>query len=453
MKDEEVFVTDVALHVGAVIGIVVAKTHEQALYAARKVIVEYEDLPMVISIQDAIRSGSFFECFPPSVDKTNFHEICNAENIHFQSADVEVEGTLNVGSQEHFYLETNCSLIIPTETGSLEILSSTQNPTKTQKFCAHVCGIPASKVVAKCKRMGGGFGGKETRSVFIACAAAVAAQALNRPVSINIERDLDMQITGQRHAFHLVYKAGCTRDGKLSFLDARIYNNAGFSLDLSQAVMDRALFHSDNVYKWPAFRVNGKVCKTNQASHTAFRGFGGPQGLMLAEVVMDHLSHATGIDPLLLREMNFYRDGNNFLFTMIASLDTDYYDVLYLSGDRTHFGQEIEGFYVPRLWKEIHEKADINERRQAVQAFNGKNKWIKRGLAVIPTKFGINFTAKFMNQGGALVHVYTDGTVLVSHGGTEMGQGLHTKMIQIASQCFGIPHENIHIAGEISFWF
>lgn len=246
---------------------------------------------------------------------------------------------------------------------------------------------------------------------------------MNKTVSINIERDLDMSITGQRHAFLLQYRAGCTKEGKLKFLDARLYNNAGFSLDLSQAVMDRALFHSDSAYKWPAFRVIGTVCKTNQPSHTAFRGFGGPQGLMVSEIAIEHLARASGIDPIILRSSNMYVDG-----------------------DRTPFGETLENFYLPKMWKEIQEKADYTERKVAVERFNESNRWKKRGIFLLPTKFGINFTAKFMNQGGALVHVYIDGTVLVSHGGTEMGQGLHTKIIQVAANSFGIPHENVHIA-------
>ena len=249
------------------------------------------------------------------------------------------------------------------------------------------------------------------------------AQNLNRTVSINIERDVDMSITGQRHAFLVRYRAGCTREGKLTFLDVQIYNNAGFSLDLSQAVMDRALFHADNVYKWPAFRAIGKVCKTNQPSHTAFRGFGGPQGLLISEIAIDHLAHASGIDPMVLRATN-----------------------VYANGDRTHFGEVLENFYVSKLLTDIQEKATYAERKQAVEKFNESNRWKKRGICILPTKFGINFTAKFMNQGGALVHVYTDGTVLVSHGGTEMGQGLHTKVIQVAANCFGIHHDDIHIA-------
>lgn len=415
IKDEEVFATDFVKHYGAVIGIVVAKTHEQALYAARKINIVYEDLPAIVSIQDAIDANSFFP---------GEHQITSGDiRLEELSSDVIVEGTIRLGGQDHFYLETNCTVAIPGENGSLEVFSSTQNPTKTQNFCASVIGSPASHVVARCKRMGGAFGGKETRSVFIACTAALAAHLLGQTVSINIERDLDMSITGQRHAFVINYRAGCTKDGDLKFLDAKLYNNAGYSLDLSHAIMDRALFHSDSVYKWPAIFVRGQICRTNQPSHTAFRGFGGPQGLYVSESVITHLAHASGKHVDILREKNFYQDG-----------------------DKTHFGQTLVEFFIPRIWKEIYALACINERRLEIDRFNLENRWKKRGLAVLPTKFGINFTAKFMNQGGALVHVYQDGTVLIAHGGTEMGQGLNTKMIQVAAQVFGISDTLIHAA-------
>jgi xanthine dehydrogenase/oxidase len=414
-KDEEVFATEYVKHYGQVIGVILCDTHEQALYAARMVDVKYEDLPHVVSIEEAIAAQSFH---------AGEHEIkCGDIEDGKQKSDFIVEGRCNIGGQEHFYLETNATYAVPGENGALEIFSSTQNPTKTQNFCASVCGIQANNVVARCKRMGGGFGGKETRSVFIACTAALSAHLLGRPVSINIERDLDMSISGQRHAFLVDYKAGCNEDGKLTFLDAHLYSNAGFSYDLSQPVMDRALFHSDNCYKWPAFRAHGTLCKTNQPTHTAFRGFGGPQGLMMTEMVMEHLSKVSGIKPETLRGEN-----------------------LYSNGDQTHFGQELEEFYVPRLWSDLKTTASVSDRMNSVDEFNTNNKWKKRGITSLPVKFGINFTAKFMNQGGALVHVYTDGTVLISHGGTEMGQGLHTKMIQVASRCFDIPHTSVHIA-------
>lgn len=415
VKDEEVFAEDVVKCFGAVIGIVVANTHHEAVIAARRVKVTYEDLPAIISIDEAIAAGSFYP---------DHHELLHGDlEAEMANADVHVSGTCRMGGQEHFYLETNCTTASPIEGGMMEIYSSTQGCTKTQNCCALVCGLPASKVVSKCKRMGGGFGGKETRTVFIACTAALAAHLLDRPVSINVERDVDMSITGQRHAFVINYKAGCRKDGSLCYLQAHLFNNAGWSLDLSLPVMDRALFHSDNAYRWPALHAKGSVCRTNQPSHTAFRGFGGPQGMLLSETVLTHLAHALGKSPEEMRAKNLYKEG-----------------------DITHFGMPLRYYYVPRLWKDIHSLADVSARRAAVDAFNVANRWKKRGLSVLVTKFGISFTAKFMNQGGALVHVYSDGSVLVAHGGTEMGQGLNTKVIQIAAQAFGISPESVFIS-------
>jgi xanthine dehydrogenase/oxidase len=247
---------------------------------------------------------------------------------------------------------------------------------KTQNFAASICGIPSSKVTAICKRMGGAFGGKETRSVIYSSITALIAYRLQRPCALNLERDIDMMISGQRHAFYIEYQSGCTKDGQLTYLEANLYSNGGFSLDLSQPVMDRALFHSDSVYKWPALVVRGRVCQTNQPSHTAYRGFGGPQGLFLAETVIQHLSEISKIPPDILRSQNFYRS----------------------EIDRTHFGQLLVRFHVPKLWNDLYRIAEVNQRRQEIQLFNHQNIYLKRGLAVIPTKFGINFTAKFMNQ-------------------------------------------------------
>lgn len=418
IKDEEVFVTEEAKYFGAVLGVIVASTHNQALYAAARVKVEYEDLPAVLDITQAIAADSFHQC------RVHRHalEIGDINEAESESTTI-VEGEMWAGGQEHFYLETQSSIITPLENGQFEVWSSTQSLTKTQTSIAHVCGVPSAHVVARCKRMGGGFGGKETRSVFVACAAAVAAQKYNRPVRINLDRDVDMSISGQRHAFFYTYRAGCKADGSLTFLSADLYNNAGYSFDLSMPVMDRALFHSDNAYRFPAMKVVGHLCKTNMPSHTAFRGFGGPQGMILAETVLEHLSVASGIDVHTMRTTNMYREG-----------------------DHTHYKQVLEDFFLPRMWNDIHERADVAARKQAVEEFNSKNRWKKRGLCVLPTKFGISFTAQFYNQAGALVHVYTDGSVLVSHGGTEMGQGLHTKIIQVVAHAFGIPHSSVHIA-------
>jgi xanthine dehydrogenase/oxidase len=262
--------------------------------------------------------------------------------------------------------------------------------------------------------MGGGFGGKETRSVFVSMAAAVAAKLTNRPVRLTLNRDTDMSITGGRHAFLTKYKASAVIevDGtvKLHAVDLKVYNNGGCKFDLTGPILDRCLFHVDNVYYWPHFHAVGTPCKTSQPPHTAFRGFGGPQGLVVAEHILDHLALACGISGDKLRRDN-----------------------LYTPEQSTPFGVPLGGvssgkWNVPEMWDKLYSKLDVSRIRVAAAEFNKKNKWTKRGVAVTPTKFGINFTAKFMNQGGALVHLYTDGSVLVSHGGTEMGQGLHTKV-------------------------
>jgi xanthine dehydrogenase/oxidase len=329
--------------------------------------VEYEDLPAIITIDEAIEKSSFYPIFHElkdgNLDEQKGH---SAHHIH---------GTVYVGGQEHFYLETNCSVAFPLDNNSLEIYSSTQNITESQVYCASVLGIPASKITVKCKRMGGGFGGKETKTAPFACVAGMAAYLLNRPISINIERDIDMCITGQRHAFKIDYKAGCTSSGQFTYLEASLFSNGGYSFDLSQPVMDRAMFHADNSYKWPAVHVQGRVCQTNQPSHTAFRGFGGPQGMMVSESIIQHFAEILNTSPESIRGKNLYKNG-----------------------DCTHYGQKIDDFYVPKLWEQIHSMADISKRLVAIEEFNKNNKFCKRGLSLIPTKYGINFTNKFMNQ-------------------------------------------------------
>ncbi|KAG0458419.1 hypothetical protein HPP92_023576 [Vanilla planifolia] len=345
VHDEEVFATDMVTCVGQVIGIVVADTHDNAKAASKKVHIEYEELPPILSISDAIRSGSFYPDSEKCLIKGDV-EWC------FQSGlcDRVVEGEVQIGGQEHFYLEPHASLIWTVDGGNeVHMISSTQAPQKHQVTVARVLGIPFSKVVCKTKRIGGGFGGKETRSAFIAAAACVPSYILKRPVKITLDRDVDMMITGQRHSFLGKYKVGFTNAGKILALDIELYNNAGNSLDLSSSILERALFHSDNVYSIPHIRVSGKVCFTNLPSNTAFRGFGGPQGMLIAENWIHHVS------------MELHRSPEDI-------------------------------------------------------------------------------------RAGALVQVYTDGSVLVTHGGVEMGQGLHTKVAQIAASSFSIPLSSVFIS-------
>ncbi|KAL3798324.1 hypothetical protein ACHAW5_008623 [Stephanodiscus triporus] len=434
--DEVAFVPvgDKVDHVGQVLGIVVGISQDIAEKGARAVAVEYEDLKgkAVVSIEDAIEAKSFWADM--------VHEMQRGGNVTemLQKTEVEgkklvvVEGSMRSGGQEHFYLEPNTTLAVPSESATnLIIYASTQAVTKTQMFCASVTNTPAAKVVCRMKRMGGGFGGKETRSVFVSVAAAVAAKLTNRPVKLTLNRDTDMSITGGRHAFLSKYKAGAVveEDGtvKLHALDVQIYNNGGCKFDLTGPVLDRSLFHVDNVYYWPHFHSIGIPCKTSQPPHTAFRGFGAPQGMVVSEHILDHLAVACGVSGDKFRRDNMYKPDQSTPFGIPLG------------------GNSTGNWNVPDMWDQLYTKLDVPGRRAEAAEFNKKNKWTKRGVGFTPTKFGISFTSKFMNQGGALVHLYTDGTVLVSHGGTEMGQGLHTKVCQVAAQAFGIPLDHVYV--------
>uniref|UniRef100_M4C5A8 Xanthine dehydrogenase n=1 Tax=Hyaloperonospora arabidopsidis (strain Emoy2) TaxID=559515 RepID=M4C5A8_HYAAE len=413
LKDEECFASKEVVCVGQPIGIIVADSHELAMKAADRVKVVYEELPSVMTIQDAIREKSFI--LPVhTIDSGNVEK-------GMAESDIVLEGEVHMGGQEQFYFETNVSVCTPKE-GGMKIISSTQAATKAQVLAASVLGIDSNRITSTTKRIGGGFGGKETRSVFVTCAAAVAAYVMKRPVKCMLERHVDMLTTGGRHPFYTRYKVGIKRDGTILALDADIYSNAGYSMDLSLAVMDRALFHCDNAYSISNLRCNGTLCRTNLPTNTAFRGFGGPQGLFVAETYIDHIARTLTIPPEEVRSRNMYHEGQS-----------------------THFGQVLEDFNLRTLWQHTIDRSRFESKKTDVEAFNQKNRWKKRGISILPSKFGISFTAKFMNQGGSLVHVYADGSVLVSHGGVEMGQGLHTKVIQVAALAFGIPHEQIHI--------
>ncbi|KAK2967440.1 hypothetical protein RJ640_022372 [Escallonia rubra] len=457
IADEELFASELVTCVGQVIGVVVADTHENAKLAANNVHVQYEELPAILSIEEAVNSKSFH----PNTERI----LTKGDVEHcFRSGECDkvIEGEVQVGGQEHFYLEPHSSLIWTMDGGNeVHMISSTQitvekvmgygviclvafytclsvkgpsrlsllcdtsvkAPQKHQKYVSHVLGLAMSRVVCKTKRIGGGFGGKETRSASIAAVAAVPSYLLNRPVKITLDRDIDMMISGQRHSFLGKYKVGFTNDGKVLALDLKIFNNAGNSLDLSLAILERAMFHSNNVYDIPNVRVHGRVCFTNFPSNTAFRGFGGPQGMLIAENWIQRIATEVSKSPEEIREINFGSEG------LVM-----------------HYGQRIEHCTLQRVWNELKSSCNFLNARKEVEQFNLHNRWKKRGVAMIPTNFGISFTAKFMNQAGALVQVYTDGTVLVTHGGVEMGQGLHTKVAQIAASSFNIPLSSVFIS-------
>ena len=432
VHDEECFATEFAPYPGQVVAIAVAKTYLQAKVAAAavKVDVAAPEKPPPVSIEQAIAAGSYYEMTRHFVASAGW----DGDAFLDEPADgvVVVEGEVRVGAQEHFYLECNTTLVDPTDDGGLKVLTSTQAVAKTQACVARVCGLPMHRVVATCKRMGGGFGGKETRSVFASCACALAAKLLQKPVRLSLERDADMRTTGMRHAFLGRYRAAVdAKTLKFVGLDVQLYSNGGASLDLSGPVLDRALLHVDNVYDWTRLRARGVVCKTALPPSTAFRGFGGPQGMVVTEHVVEHLAHALGHGDHgdALRAANMYGED-----------------------DVTHYAQPIAScaWRVPRCVARVKETSGYDDRVASVAAFNDAHAHRKRGLALVPTKFGINFTAKLLNQGGSLVHLYTDGTLLVSHGGTEMGQGLHTKVCQVVAQAFGVAIDRVHVEDTAS---
>lgn len=414
--DEEVFVSKEVLCVGHPIGLVVAKTHKLAQQGAKLVKVVYEKLPSIISIQEAIQAESFY----PTRNELSGGSM---DASVWDSCDHVETGTFTMGGQEHFYLECQTSLVVPGEGDELLVYASTQNPTKTQAKIASVLGVPAHKIVSKLKRIGGGFGGKETRSVMISCAAAVAAHKLKQPIRMSLDRDEDMGITGTRHPYYSTYRVGFSKTGKLIALDVEMYSNAGYSHDLSLNVGERSLFSLMSSYKCPNVHARMTCCKTNWPSSTAYRGFGAPQSMMLMETIMDRIAVVVNGDGNAVRELNFSKDG-----------------------DSTYYGQVMPVCNADRVWDSLLGISDFKKRQADVDAFNAQNRFIKRGIVCMPTQFGLSFTFKPMNQAGALIHLYADGTALVSTGGVEMGQGLNTKMIQIAAEELGIEMDKVHIA-------
>ncbi|OQO08341.1 Xanthine dehydrogenase [Cryoendolithus antarcticus] len=414
--DETFFAVDEVFTHGQPIGVVLGTSAKVAEAGARAVKVVYEDLPAIFTIEEAIEKESYFD---------HYRFINNGDvDKAFAEADHVFSGVARMGGQEHFYLETNAAVAIPKpEDGEMEIWSSTQNPSETQAYVAQVTGVAANKIVSKVKRLGGGFGGKETRSIQLAAICAIAAKKVQRPVRCMLNRDEDILTSGQRHPFLARWKVAVNKDGMLQALDADVFNNGGWSQDLSGAVVDRALSHIDGCYKIPNVFVRGRIAKTNTVSNTAFRGFGGPQGMFIAETYMEEIADHLKIPVEELRQKNMYK-----------------------TNEPTHFKQELKDWYVPLMYKQVLEESKYAQRRAEIETFNKEHKWKKRGISIIPTKFGISFTALFLNQAGALVHIYHDGSVLVAHGGTEMGQGLHTKMTMIAAEALGVPQENVYIS-------
>uniref|UniRef100_A0A1L8DYE4 Xanthine dehydrogenase n=1 Tax=Nyssomyia neivai TaxID=330878 RepID=A0A1L8DYE4_9DIPT len=415
--DEELFASEMVTTQSQSIGVIVADTQSIAQRAARLVKVTYDDVnPIIVTLEDAIEHKSYFPGYPKIMKKGDTEKALT-------EADHVVEGEVRMGGQEHFYLETQASIAVPRDNDEIELFCSSQHPSEIQKLIAHSLNLPASKIVTRVKRMGGGFGGKETRGMLTALPVAFAAYKLGRPVRCMLDRDEDMKMTGTRHPFYFKYKVGCTKEGQITALVVSIYNNAGQSMDLSFSIVERAMYHILNSYYVPNALVEGWVCKTNLPSNTAFRGFGGPQGMFVGEHIIRDVARTVKRDYIEIAELNMMR-----------------------TGLKTHYNQEVELCQVGRCWKELLTDSEFHRRREDVKKFNAQHRWRKRGISVVGVQFGISFTTAFLNQSGALVHIYTDGSVLLSHGGTEMGQGLHTKMIQVAATTLGVPFDRIHVS-------
>ncbi|AZM95773.1 xanthine dehydrogenase molybdopterin binding subunit [Vreelandella venusta] len=342
-----------------------------------------------------------------------------------RQAEQTIEGELFIGGQEHFYLEGQACLVLPTEDEGVIVHTSNQHPSETQKLVAEVLGIPFHAVTVEVRRMGGGFGGKETQASPWACMAAIIARRTGKATRIRLPRSDDMRATGKRHPFHNRYRLAINRQGVIQGGDITVIGDCGYSPDLSDAIVDRAMFHADNAYSLGNARVTGHRAKTHTASNTAFRGFGGPQGMMIIEAAMDDIARKVGDDPLIIRKRNFYRDGR----------------------DVTHYGQSVDQKQLLHtLVDTLETSSDYWGRRAAIKAFNSNSPIIKKGLALTPVKFGISFTAQHLNQAGALLHVYTDGSIMINHGGTEMGQGLHTKICQVVARELGLDLDSVRIS-------
>ncbi|EJO93964.1 xanthine dehydrogenase [Ectopseudomonas mendocina DLHK] len=403
-------------YVGQVVLAVAADSLETARKAAMAAIVEYEDLEPVLDVVEAYRKKHF-------VLASHTHRIGDSAS-KLANAPRRLQGTLHIGGQEHFYLETQISSVMPTEDGGMLVYTSTQNPTEVQKLVAEVLGVPMNKVVIDMRRMGGGFGGKETQAAGPACLCAVIAHLTGRPTKMRLPRMEDMSMTGKRHPFYVEYDVGFDDDGLLHGIEMDLAGNCGYSPDLSGSIVDRAMFHSDNAYFLGNATINGHRCKTNTASNTAYRGFGGPQGMVAIEEVMDAVARSLGKDPLEVRKLNYYGKTERNV---------------------THYHQTVEHNVIHEMTAELEQSCEYAKRREEIRAFNAKSPVLKKGLAMTPVKFGISFTATFLNQAGALIHIYTDGSIHLNHGGTEMGQGLNTKVAQVVAEVFQVDISRIQI--------
>jgi xanthine dehydrogenase large subunit len=410
VHDEVLLPTEEVSYWGQAIVWVAGETDEAARLGAAKVVVEYEPLEAVLTIKDAIAADSF-QGQPLVVSR-------GEPTVALREAEFCLAGEVEMNGQDHFYLETHASWVIPDGEGHYQVYSSTQHPTETQVIVARVLGVASNQVVVTCLRMGGGFGGKESQANPFAAIAAITAHKTGRPARIKLRRHEDMILTGKRHGFLGQYTVGFNQDGKITALDVDLYADGGWSLDLSPPVLLRAALHVDNAYYIPHLEVRGRIAKLHRVSNTAYRGFGGPQGMIVIEDIVDRIARFLNLPPEIVRERNFYHGEGET--------------------NTTHYGQVIVDNRIARVWQQAKSNANFVERQVTIAQFNQTNPYKKRGLAITPVKFGISFNKTQYNQAGALILVYTDGSIQLNHGGTEMGQGLHTKMLQVAAKALGV---------------
>ncbi|HXY76539.1 MAG TPA: xanthine dehydrogenase molybdopterin binding subunit [Steroidobacteraceae bacterium] len=417
VHDDPIFADELVQYAGQPLFAVAADSYATARKAVRLARVSYEELPALLDIRAALAAQSYV--LPSRTLVRGTPATVLAASPH------RLQGSVVIGGQDHFYLEGQIAIAVPQEDGAMLIHSSTQHPTEVQHIVAHALGLRAHSVTVQCRRMGGGFGGKESQPSLIAAAAAVLARKTGRPVKLRLDRDVDMIVTGKRHDFLADYDVGFDAQGRILALTIMLASRCGYSADLSGPVNDRAVYHLDNAYFLEHVAITSHRCKTHTVSNTAFRGFGGPQGMMVIERIIDDVARTRRREPLDVRRRNFYgvKDRNV-----------------------THYGQTIEDNIIHDIVERLEKESGYRERRRAVTEWNGRNALVKRGLALTPVKFGISFTATHYNQAGALLQVYTDGTVLLNHGGTEMGQGLYIKVAQVVAAELGVPLGSVRVS-------
>jgi len=414
--DDPLFADGLVEYVGQPIFAVAARSVEAARHAAAKAVVDYDELPALVTIDDAMAVNSAIEPMQTMAQGDAAAALAKAKH--------RLKGSFRIGGQDHFYLEGQIAFATPQEDGDVHVFSSTQHPSEVQHLVAHVLGAPSNAVTVEVRRMGGGFGGKETHPAMFAAMAALVAVKTGRPAKLRLDRDDDMIMTGKRHDFRYGYDIGFDDAGRITGAAIELASRCGRSTDLSPAINDRAMFHTDNCYYLGDIEITSHRLKTHTASNTAFRGFGGPQGMLGIEHVMDQIAHTLGMDPVEVRRANLYgADGRN----------------------TTPFGMTVEDNIAPELIDELAQQSAFHTRRSAIREFNAASPYLKKGIALTPVKFGISFTTTHLNQAGALVHVYADGSVHLNHGGTEMGQGLFVKVAQVVAEEFQIDIDRIKI--------